>query len=449
MLLHRSTAIVQHVVWQSLSNLFVHAMRANALPLALAGLVLLLLSGCTMLDDPSATGLRNEDDAGRKPFTRSTLRNQTIPPAVSFQNRLLIVGTDGNLYTSDPDGGNRVAVTTDASSTRSYLQPTWSPTGEKIAWSRVDAEEGATLTIGQFDGTIESEIDVPFPPFYIFWSPQGERLAYLSNWRANSMALRMVELDGNQAQAETLAQGQPFYFSWAPDGEQLLTHVGNQRTAIRQLDGAERPLSAASIGFPAPQWTPDGEKLIFATGDNELQTLVLTDVEGEPIREITLYDGSITFTQSPSMDEIAYVVTESDSGFPTFGPLYLVETETGRTQEISGGPVIAFFWSPDGTKLAFIRVEPVGDSFWLRWSVWNGKQVTEYARFLPSRTFLQSYLTFFDQYAQSTSLWAPDSSAFAYAGVSPSRRNGIWVQDLAQERPDRVGSGVFVVWSPQ
>jgi len=83
MLLHRSTAIVQHVVWQSLSNLFVHAMRANALPLALAGLVLLLLSGCTMLDDPSATGLRNEDDAGRKPFADQATFSATCGSASS------------------------------------------------------------------------------------------------------------------------------------------------------------------------------------------------------------------------------------------------------------------------------------------------------------------------------------------------------------------------------
>ncbi len=81
---------------------------------------------------------------------------------------------------------------------------------------------------------------MPFAPFYIFWSPDSSRLAYLSNWLNGSlpsMALRLAELpqalDGSEnLVTSTLAQGQPLYFSWSPDGERLLTHTGEERVGI-------------------------------------------------------------------------------------------------------------------------------------------------------------------------------------------------------------------------
>ena len=63
---------------------------------------------------------------------------------------------------------------------------------------------------------------------------------------------------------------------------------------------------------------------------------------------------------------------------------------------------------------------------------------------------LLEYLRFFDQYAQSMTLWAPDSSAFTYAGVSESGEDGIWVQSLAEGAAAvRVAPGVMATWSPR
>lgn len=417
-----------------------HMLRLTSRSVALGLLCLIALCGCTV------EGL--------------ALEGGTLPAPEGGSARLLITGIDGNIYTMDGDGGNRARITDDASSSRVYTQPTWSPTGEQIAFSRLDTGAGdiaSALLVSQRDGTITHEVDVPFAPFYIYWSPQGDRLVYLSNWVANSMALRLVDLHDERAAHSTLAEGQPFYFAWSPDGENLLTHVGNEETAIRALDGTVQPLSTASTGFPAPQWSSDGENLLFAISDGGLQYLVITTIDGQVVQEVTNYSGNITFSQSPTTQELAYVVTESASGFPTFGPLYVTDAQTLRTQELTDQPVIAFFWSPSGDKLAYISVDAAGQNYWLRWNVWDsspeesagGAATTQFGRFLPSRTFLQRYLVFFDQYARSMSVWSPDGSAFAYAGTNPAGRSGIWVQSLQAEEPRRISNGVFVTWAPR
>ena len=47
------------------------------------------------------------------------------------------------------------------------------------------------------------------------------------------------------------------------------------------------------------------------------------------------------------------------------------------------------------------------------------------------------------------SLWAPDASAFVYAGESESGESGVWIQPASSNTaPVRVADGVFATWSP-
>ena len=354
-----------------------------------------------------------------------------------------------------PDGSQRIALTRDATRTRQYSQPTWSPSGERIAWAEVRAQGGelvSFLHVGYADGSQPQELDLPFAPFYIYWSPDAQKLVYLSNWLDNnlpSMALRMVSLSADGLDAKTLGQGQPYYFSWAPDGQQLLTHVGDERVSIRSLDGAEQTLSNASSGFPAPQWSPDGASLVYTLDEAGLRQLIVTDTSGELQQVITDYDGIISFSLNPQGNLMAYTVSEQGGTAAAFGPLYVVDIETGRTQQLSQSRVFGFFWSPDGAKLAYMAVERVQGRTMLRWRVWEDAGQQQYELFVPSGVFLERYLAFFDQYAQSMTIWSPDSSAFTYAGVDSNLQSGVWIQRLDAEKPQRISNGVISLWSPR
>mmetsp|Transcript_38254 Transcript_38254/g.61983 ORF Transcript_38254/g.61983 Transcript_38254/m.61983 type:complete len:121 (+) Transcript_38254:328-690(+) len=82
-----------------------------------------------------------------------------------------------------------------------------------------------------------------------------------------------------------------------------------------------------------------------------------------------------------------------------------------------------------------------------------------FSNFTPSRLLMRHYIPFFDQYSQSMSIWAPDSSAFVYAGNAESDANGtpssVWVQKMpisdTEESPAplSLGEGDFAAWSPR
>jgi len=379
---------------------------------------------------------------------------KTSSPPASPENQVLVAGADGNLWLVDATTGERFDLTTDAAAQRQYMQPTWSPDGAQIAWAKREGQRNY-LETSRFDGAGRRAVSVPFLPFYLFWSPDSARLAYLSNWLTldqPSMALRVAEFgaaDGSGS-VRTLAEGQPFYFSWAPDGQRLLLHIGGERVEVLSLDGNVESLQISGGQFPAPQWADDGARLVYAVADAARQRLIVTDTTGQELTELTDFAGRVSFSLSPDGQRLAYIVTEQDAALSTLGPLYAVEVATLRTREITSDPVLAFFWSPAGDKLAYLGLEFFAGRLGLRWYVWDGRTVTPYARFLPTRAFLENYLPFFDQYAQSHRVWAADGRAFVFTGTLADGRSGVWVQAVAPDSaPLWVGPGVFATWSPR
>jgi TolB protein len=264
------------------------------------------------------------------------------------------------------------------------------------------------------------------------------------------MALRLVDVAEAGNSVQTLAEGQPFYFSWAPDGEEMVTHIGNERVELQSRGGSTELLAFTGGYFPAPQWMPGSDSVVFATTDSGIQRLVVTDLDGNELTELTDFPDRISFSASPDGSRLAYVVTDRNAPSSHLGPLYVVDTQTRQTREIADRPVLAFFWSPDSQKLAYLALDVANGLLASRWFVWDGKTTTGYARFFPSLVFLQNHLAFFDQYAQSHRIWSPDSTAFVYAGIAPTRESGIWVQELgAGVAPRRVAQGVYAAWSPR
>jgi hypothetical protein len=120
-----------------------------------------------------------------------------------------------------------------------------------------------------------------------------------------------------------------------------------------------------------------------------------------------------------------------------------------RAVEITVAALGAFFWSPDGERLLYLDPDPEEEQLWFRWGVWDGTSSFLTRRFVPSMLIAGAYLRFFEQYAQSMSLWSPDGTAFAYPGTNEEGEEGIWVQSARPDRaPVLVADGDFVAWSP-
>ena len=96
---------------------------------------------------------------------------------------------------------------------------------------------------------------------------------------------------------------------------------------------------------------------------------------------------------------------------------------------------MAFFWSPDSTKIAYVTLLPEEPGM-LRWKVLDVATgaVSTLIDFTPSADQV-TVLQFFDQFAGSHRIWSPDSRSLVFAGKVGG---GAVLASTGQENIDRI-----------
>ncbi|MGH1489106.1 MAG: hypothetical protein ACRBK7_06875 [Acidimicrobiales bacterium] len=371
----------------------------------------------------------------------------------------LAVGNGPELAVVRPDGAGIDVI--DGSETVLASQPTWSHDGQHLAWSSISAER-QVVQVQRFDEDgLRSEqpqvTDAPGNPvFYLQWNEGGDRLAYIRNAPdGGSVEVGVIEPG---LPIIPVGLGAPFFISWSPAPDRLLGHV--DESSIESYDVQAAAVSGFTTvtpvtgGFSAPVWVDDRRALIAS--DERLWYL---DVESGAIEAIIELDGPVRFVLSPDRKRLAFQrLAEASSPTVIVQPiqqqrtgLVVLDLETLDRTLVTSEIVLAWEWSPDGQKLAwlegrFVDQRPAG-----RWHFWSGDAAlatTESQWFSITRRYGQSYLPFFAQYAQSVTGWAPDSLAYAFAGRVNGER-GVWIQLIDEVvSPRNVAPGDFVTWGP-
>ena len=388
----------------------------------------------------SCTGSAPEGPSGALPSL------STFPHPISG-DRLLVLKDDGSIVTIGPDGSATILLAPSRGIDVETRQPVWSPDGRSVAWAELeltdDGGAASRVVTSAPDGSSRTEIPVETGTFFLEWDPTSSRIAYLGNFQgAIGVGVAGRSPDGNPL-SKTIGRGQPFYLSWSPEGQQLLVHVGSKTLGTLDLEGNLLPIGDAPGIFQAPVWLADG-RMVYASTTKDRQSLVVRD--GKQAKELVAFEGSIEFVASPDGERIAYRV----DGGGGLGGVDVVDVRSARSRTVTEAPTSAFHWSPDGRRLLLMTMTDPDDPTIHRWEVWDGKVVTRVGpTFLPSPTFWRDYVPFYGQFAQAMTLWSPDGTSFAFAGLIGDRA-GIWVQDLNDEEPSFVLEGGSVVaWSPK
>lgn len=270
------------------------------------------------------TGLREISDASSALNRDITgVHTMTISPdgkQIAFGTAAFPSGTS-DIYTINADGSNLRNLTHQPALD---LYPAWSPDGTRIAFISNRNGKGE-VCIMRPDGTdfrVIGQAVITYPGFAPAWSPDGRCLAFLDqNSRVNIADLSSNELR-NISQGPDLFATNPI---WSPNSVQ----VGFQAEGDIYIMNADcsrlhNLTDDSSDENWYPSWSPDGKKIAFASkrdGGEHIYTIDLTDLK---IRKLT-----------------------DDSA-----------------------PDIAPFWSPDGTEIVFHRGVKRNNYYFVDEEVW-------------------------------------------------------------------------------
>ena len=295
-------------------------------------------------------------------------------------------------------------------------------------------------------------------PHYPIWAPDSGRLAFMAS-APQGLTLLIVDPRSSDAPG-ILVRRAPLYASWAGDSRRLVIHGGPDHF-VADLEGevSVRSLGISAPTYRVPAWWPLGDKIGYVREDGLGRTgLYLADVDSGEREMFQPLEGGAAFLWSPDGSSLAVGNSGSGSSLVYRG-VALFTPEGARLPVEIRSEVLAFFWSPDSRKLAY--VVPSGTRNVIRWMILDLATeerwpVVDFTPSLEQFTIFQ----FFDQFAYSHSQWSPDSDALVFAGVlsgdgvsaslGTQRASQIFVistEPFSSAEP--IAEGVVAVWSPR
>ena len=394
-------------------------------------------------------------------------------------NLIAYVGLDFDIYTIRPDGTDEKLLTLSfeeqtvslipaqvKANDIVYNWPTWSPDASKIAFSGFSPDgQSAALYVIDAEGGLPTKLYDNPPeaagrsvasnsPHYIYWSPDSRNIAFLAP-STSSLSLLLVNSDG-VGEAQTIADGAPSYFSWSPDGRLILLHL-QQNVGLVDTLGDLTPsiLPGQSFSFRAPSWSWDGRRIAFLDTMEDEESLKVSDSTGNNQITVTPIERTSVFAWSPATNDLLYTsISGTGFGLPTYRGLNIFDPDISEQHFITDDELVAFFWSPDGTKVAYISVDRRITA--LSWYVIDsrGQNKRKLTDFLPSPDMGFVLIPFFDQHAYSNRVWSPDSKSLVYTG-RPVGTNGTDVDTVfvvpvdGSAPPTAIAQGRLAFWSPR
>ncbi|MFN0112486.1 MAG: protein kinase domain-containing protein [Blastocatellia bacterium] len=267
--------------------------------------------------------------------------------------------------------------------TTQAFDPRWSPQGQQLAFLRSQGDSTSLWTING-DGTQERAVvkenvlfgglrDQPFHWLYpnnYCWSPDGNRLAYISN-PAGVSNLWTIGSTGDGAQNLTSNVDSAIYFVspfWSPDGRRI-TYLSHRQTPSRLWNISVVEAGQAHTLYQTDQrlrllgWTQSNDGQIFARLGNNTSSQI-TDVQ---LARLNIKTGKVTSLTTlsatyfvstllaPNGEQVAFTRRENDRDELWVVSLATAQASRLRVSDSSSAYFAGLAWSPDSNAIYFSK----------------------------------------------------------------------------------------------
>ena len=404
-------------------------------------------------------------------------QSEAWPPEY-LVNRIAVVSEDGQVSTMRRDGSGERAISDEKGF---FTWPTWSPDGRSIAYSGVvenaDGELVATLFLHESSSGASRILYESAPGFagllaegvvhYPLWSPDGNKLAFIAATQERGLTLFLDDVRDSEDPVYLLDRG-PLWMSWSSDSSKLAVHRAESHFIVTAREvPAVSQTTLRSRAYRVPAWVPGVDEFNFARGiarpyfaissvspSNPGEQRLLAEV-GANAAFLWSGDGSYLAVA----DEVRPVLYGNTVLF-VYRQLRALDAEAFDAKINLNENVVAFFWSPDSSKIAYATLsDPSGGMQWKLLDVASGA-ISPLVEFRPSPDQLTMF-QFFDQYAYSHQLWSPDSRYLVFAGAlndaavaagygaQPTGGSRVFIVDTGPMRSVQpLAEGSLGFWSP-
>ena len=296
--------------------------------------------------------------------------------------RIFSVYTDGSRLYQIPDG---------PSAPEFFVRderPDISPDGSRVVystfrhstgmlWNRVHSYEIATAKPDGSDvkRLTRNEYDDRSP----VWSPDGRRIAFVSDRDGNSRDIYTMNSDGSDVRRIAPSSGGSPKLVWSPDGRHIAfrqfdrgewdaesdSYIGTVYfVAIVGSDGSGfRRIMESASPISEPAWSQDGQRMAFITTEDKMLTLHIVDADGPNLHQVVAIP-----MPEPSQIEQQTMINNQRVSWDSGGSEILVRYSDG---------IKNFMHSirPDGTDFRTLYEEIPSGSL-----LWDGSRLIVYSR---------------------------------------------------------------------